>query len=292
MHQPLHQCKYPQRHPHIHRHQHQHQQEHGAQQPDRRLFFFHLISGHCRPPGASPYSQIPESSAARNPGCPGISLAVGRCKPPQLVHITVQIPYVVDKLPFCEKRPGVRQQLIQQQKLLSGQLPRTLRSDDLQGAAVQHRGAHRQASVCPAAIPPQQGLDTPKHLLLVHWFDHIVIRPRPETPALVLLGHAGRHHQHRQIAVPLPQRLGEGDAVHPRHSDIHHRQIALVVFHHLQRLHTVPRRARLVPGTPQHLAHQKSGVVIVLGHQNAEHGCPSLVFFWILSHLFSKIEIF
>lgn len=83
MHQPLHQCKYPQRHPHIHRHQPQHQQEHGAQQPDRRLFFFHLISGHCRPPGASPYSQIPESSAARSPGCPGISLAVGRCKPPQ-----------------------------------------------------------------------------------------------------------------------------------------------------------------------------------------------------------------
>ena len=209
-----------------------------------------------------------------------------------LIHIAVQIPYIVDELALGKKRPGVGQQLVQQQEFLGGQLPCALRRDDLQGAAIQHRGSHRQAAIRPAAIPPQQRLNAPEHLLLIHGLDHVVVRPRPEAPALVLLGHARRHHQHRQVAVALPQRPGEGDAVHPGHGDVHHRQIALVVLHYLQRLHTVPGGARLVAGAPQHLAHQETGAVVILGHQNAEHIHSSLAFFWILSHPLTKIERF
>ena len=90
----------------------------------------------------------------------------------------------------------------------------------------------------------------------------------------------------------LPQRPGEGNAVHPGHGDVHHRQIALVVLHYLQRLHTVPGGAGLVAGAPQHLAHQETGAVVILGHQNAEHIHSSLAFFWILSHPLTKIERF
>ena len=168
--------------------------------------------------------------------------------------------------------------MYKKQELLGGELLGALRRNDLQGAAVQNGGSHRQPAVRAAAIPPQQRLDAPEHLLLVHGLYHVVIGACPKAAALVLLRHPGRHHQHRQVTVSLPQRLGEGDAVHPRHGDVHHRQIALVVLHHLQRLHTVPGGAGLVSRPPQHLAHQKAGAVAVLNYQNTEHDHPSSVF--------------
>lgn len=233
------------------------------------FFFILVLPGHPHVPKAPDGPQLKVRIAPEFVPKPGNVDLHG-----VLIYLAVQVPDIINKLALGEKSPGIAQQLQKQHELLGGELLDALGSDDLQGAPVQNRAAHRQPPLRCTAIAPQQRLHTPEHLLLVHRLDHIVIRSCPEAPALILLSHSGRHHEHRQVTVALPQGLGEGDAIHPGHGNVHDGQVALEMIHNLQSLHTVSGGTGLIACLAQHLAHEQAGALIILGYQNSKHASP------------------
>ena len=188
-----------------------------------------------------------------------------------LIHIAVQIPYIVDELALGKKRPGVGQQLVQQQEFLGGQLPCALRRDDLQGAAIQHRGSHRQAAIRPAAIPPQQRLNAPEHLLLIHGLDHEIVAAQPVRLLAVLRQLLGRNHQNGQFRIYRAQLARKFIPVHTRHHDIQNHQIHMLPLHDLHGFQSIARQRNRVMLRFQKRAHKQSRASVVIHYQNMKH---------------------
>ena len=192
-----------------------------------------------------------------------------------LPALRVIAPDAVQQLVAGEDLSGVGQELIEQLKLLPGQLQGLPLPLHRVGAGVQHHTPHHDFLLAGDAGATEEGIDPPGELLIIHRLGHIVVNAGGKSLPLVLKGLLGGEQQHGDGVPPLPQGLHQGVPVHPGHHHVGDDQVHRPALQHLQRLHAVSGAHHVEPVLQFGGGEQAHGVV-VLHQQNGRHAAPPL----------------
>ena len=116
-------------------------------------------------------------------------------------------------------------------------------------------------------IAAKLGIDPRHQLQRGKGLRHIVVRPDVEADDLVGLLGFRREHNDRKL-IFFPQLHGHGNPVHPRHHDVHNRQVDLRLFCHFQSLYAILCLIYLISLASQKDLDPVPDLFVVLHHQD------------------------
>lgn len=186
-------------------------------------------------------------------------------------HRDMPAPDFIHQLEPGEDLPGIRKQLIKQQKLLLRQNDGFTLSADAEGIIVEKDAAEPQLLLMDDLRPAQQRLDPQQHLFFIDGLGDVVVCSHQEPLALIGGELPGRYHQDRQVVVCFAQQLCKFIAVHFRHHDIQNNKIHMLPIQDLKGRNAVIGGKHCIILRFQNRLQQHAGVAVVVDNKNLKH---------------------